>query len=354
MEFFIYDTNLVLVGVIDDAESAIWTTRYYKPGDFELYLRASSQASALLKKNYYVGKSDSSSLCMVERIGIQEDEEEGDHYVVSGRDLKSLLERRIIWEQTMLNGKVEQCLRRLILENAIETTPERVIPGLILGAESLLPASIKKQITGTNLMESIQDICITYQYGWDVLFLDGNFPVMFYKGTDRSYNQTNTDNPYVVFSAEFDNLISSVYAQDASQYRNVALVAGEGEGKARKKTVVGEASGLDRYELYVDARDVSSNEGEISDAEYLAQLYGRGMEKLEAASRDETFEAVVDNTNLYIMGKDYFMGDIVTVQNKYGVRANARVVEMIENWSDGGYTAVPTLETWIEEGKSWR
>ncbi len=108
------------------------------------------------------------------------------------------------------------------------------------------------------------------------------------------------------------------------------------------------------YELYVDARDVSSNEGEISDAEYLAQLYGRGTEKLEAASRDETFEAVVDNTNLYIMGKDYFMGDIVTVQNKYGVTANARVVEMIENWSDGGYTAVPTLETWVEEGKSWR
>lgn len=354
MDFLIYDTDLTLLGVIDDAESAIWTPRYYKPGDFELYLRASSQAAALLKKDYYVRKADSDSLCIVEHIEIQEDEEEGDHYIISGRDLKSLLGRRIIWAQTTLNGKVEQCLRRLILENAIETTPERVIPGLTLGPESQLPDSMKKQMTGTNLLEAIQDICITYQYGWDVLFLDGAFSVVFYKGENRSYSQTDTDNPYVVFSSEFDNLISSVYTQDTSQYKNVALVAGEGEGKARKKTIVGEASGLDRYELYVDARDVSSNEGEISDADYLAQLSGRGMEKLEAASREESFEAVVDNTNLYIMGKDYFMGDIVTVRNKYGVSANARVVEMIENWSDSGYTAVPTLETWIEEGKTWQ
>lgn len=47
----------------------------------------------------------------------------------------------------------------------------------------------------------------------------------------------------------------------SQNYRNVALVAGEGEGLDRKTIPVGAAEGMERYELYVDARDVSSNEG---------------------------------------------------------------------------------------------
>lgn len=355
MNFYIYDEAMEMVGVIDDAESAIWAGRYYKAGDFELYLRASGQAAALLKKRCYVKREDKDSLCIIEHIEVQEDAETGDHLIVSGRDLKKLMEQRIVWEQTSLSGDVEDCLRELILENAIDAVPERIIPGLILGPKKIPPGTVmKKQITGTNLMEAIEDICATYQCGWDVLFQEKKFVVVFYKGTDRSYGQTDTDNPYVVFSAEFDNLTSSAYMQDISQYRNVALVAGEGEGKARRRTTVGQAAGLDRYELYVDARDVSSNEGDIAEADYLEQLHGRGVEKLEACQVSETFEGEVDNTDMYVCGRDYFLGDIVTVKNKYGITGSARVTEIIESWSENGYTAVPTFEIWMEGGTSWR
>lgn len=309
MEFYLYDENLVMTGMIDDAVSAIWTPRYYNPGDFELYLRASSHAVKLLGMQRYVKRADMDSLCVIEHIEIQEDEESGDHYI---------------------------------------------IPGLALGPDSGFAETMAKQITGANLMEAVSDICRTYQWGWDIIFSNGTLQLIFYKGADRSYGQTDTDNPYVVFSAEFDNLISSIYTQDISQFKNVALVAGEGEGKARKKTIVGEASGMDRYELYVDARDVSSNEGEISETDYMAQLYGRGLEKLEAASLGETFEGEVDNTNMYIYGEDYFLGDIVAVKNKYGITGNARVVEMIECWDENGYTAVPTFETFVERGTQWQ
>lgn len=355
MEFYIYDTDMTMTGVIDDPVSALWTERYHKAGDMELYLRASSQAAGLLKKGCYVKRADRDKLCIIEHIEIREDGEEGDHLLVSGRDLKSLLDRRIIWEQTTLSGDVEDALRKIISENAIDTIPERIIPGLVLGPKNIPPGdTIKKQITGTNLMEAVEDICMTYQYGWDVLFQDGRSVVIFYKGTDRSYGQIGTDNPYVVFSTEFDNLLSSTYIQDMDQYRNVALVAGEGEGKARRRTVVGQAAGLDRYEMYVDARDVSSNEGDITEADYMAQLYGRGVERLEACQIDETFEGEVDNTDMYICGRDYFLGDIVTVENKYGITASARVTEMIESWDENGYTAVPTFETWMGGGTAWR
>lgn len=355
MDFYIYDTDMTMIGVIDDAVSAIWAQRYYKIGDCELYMRASSQAAGLLREKYYIKREDRDSLCIIEHIEIQEDDEEGDHLVVSGRDLKSLLTRRIIWAQTTLDGNVETAMRKLISENAIDTIPERVIPGLTLGPMQI-PAgdTIKKQITGANLEEAIEDICMTYQYGWDVILQDGYFTVIFYKGTDRSYSQTGTDDPYVVFSHEFDNLLSSAYVKDISQYKNVALVAGEGEGKERRRTTVGHAAGMDRYEMYVDARDVSSNEGEIDEGDYLAQLYGRGVAKLEACQVSETFEGEVDNTDMYTCGKDYFLGDVVTIKNKYGITGSARVTEMIENWDENGYTAVPTFETLVEGVTAWR
>lgn len=354
MEFYVYNESLVMEGVIDDAVSAIWAARYYRPGDFELYLRASSQAAGLMKMHYYIKRADMDSLCIIEHIEIKEDDEAGDHYIVSGRDLKSLLGRRVVWSQTSLKGTVEGCMRRLVMENAIDTAPERVIPGLSLGPENGLAGAMAKQITGTNLLDAVSDTCMAYQYGWDILFQGGLFHVIFYKGENRSYSQEGTDNPYVVFSAEFDNLISSLYTRDISQYKNVALVAGEGEGKARRRAVVGGASGMGRYEMYVDARDVSSNEGAINEADYMAQLYGRGLEKLEAAAAVETFEGEADNTNMYIYGEDYSLGDVVAVKNKYGITGNARVVEMVECWDDSGYTAVPTFETCVEGGAPWQ
>nr|WP_027293005.1 hypothetical protein [Robinsoniella sp. KNHs210] len=39
--------------------------------------------------------------------------------------------------------------------------------------------------------------------------------------------------------------------------------------------MVGTAAGLDRYEKFVDARDVSSNNGEYTEEEYLKMLEDR-------------------------------------------------------------------------------
>ena len=43
-------------------------------------------------------------------------------------------------------------------------------------------------------------------------------------------------------------------------YANVAVVAGQGEGADRAITIVGDAEGLDSFELFVDARDIENEE----------------------------------------------------------------------------------------------
>ena len=45
-----------------------------------------------------------------------------------------------------------------------------------------------------------------------------------------------------------------------------------------------------------------------------------------------------------MLDEDYTLGDIVTVENEYGIRKNARVAAIMETWDDEGYTAVPTFE----------
>jgi hypothetical protein len=126
----------------------------------------------------------------------------------------------------------------------------------------------------------------------------------------------------------------------------VALVAGEGEGTARRCLVVGDSdenAGLHRRETFVDARDVSSNDGEIAETEYNAQLQARGDTSLAEACVIESMEGTVEHTTQYVFGMDYFLGDHVTVINKYGIQMDVQVLEVVEVWDENGYTCTPTF-----------
>ncbi len=48
-----------------------------------------------------------------------------------------------------------------------------------------------------------------------------------YAGFDRSYDQT--ENPYVIFSPKFENIINSNYIESKASLKTVTLVGGEGE-----------------------------------------------------------------------------------------------------------------------------
>ncbi len=204
---------------------------------------------------------------------------------------------------------------------------------------------ISAQYTGTGLLETIQEIAKAYGLGFQVVTEDYNIisPIFeIINGTNRSENQTENDP--VIFAPEFENLLSSNYVLDTTKYKNVAIVAGEGEGKNRKTATLGNASGLARREMFVDARDLSSNEGEISEADYTAQLVGRAAEKIAEHQLTESFDGEMDTGNTYILDADYTLGDIVTIENEYGIRKNVRISAIMETWDASGYTAIPTFE----------
>lgn len=337
MELYILDKSLKTIDVIDTYSSIIWTKRYFACGDFELYLPV-SYIDVLVVGNY-VYRLDDDKIMLIENIQISTDSENGNFLTVSGRSVECLLSRRIVWNQTTFSGTVENLIYKLIRENAIEPTDSnRKIPLLTIGTSQGFTEKIDKQITGTNLLDAIVDLCTTYQYGFKITLENGKFVFSLYKGNENSG---------VVFSPEFDNLINTTYKRDVSNFANVALVAGEGEGAARKTCSVGNASGLDRSEIYVDSRDLSTNTEEpITTEEYNAILATRGEEKLAEHTVTEGFEGNVEPSRTYTYKTDWDIGDVVTVVNEYGMTANPRIIEIIESEDENGTTIVPTFTTW--------
>lgn len=206
-----------------------------------------------------------------------------------------------------------------------------------------LEKSIDKQVTGDHLDTVISEICNTYNYGWDIFITNNTMAFIIYAGSDRSYGQT--ERPYVVFSDEFENLYNTDYQLITEEYANTTLIGGEGEGVERIYTTVNNSnSGLERYETFTDARDVSQNkdsEDEIDLTTYLALLQARGRENLASLTYTEGFSGEVLSDVAFKYGKDFYLGDLVTVINKYGIQKNVRVLSAIESEDESGTKLLP-------------
>lgn len=349
MLIYVLNNQLERIGAIDTMTSIIWTNRYYTYGDFELYLPATEGHLGLLRESCYLVRDGFESNAMIiSKIRISTDVEQGNYLTVTGKCLKSILYRRIVWDMTSVTGLVETCIARLLSDNAINPDIDaRKISRLADNNSLSTGITMTAQYTGDNLGEVIAGICQNYGIGWDIQ-LDierKRFLFGLYKGTDRSYGQT--DVPYVIFSNEYENLLRTTYLYDATNYRNVAKVAGEGEGVNRRTIVVGAASGMDRYEEYIDARDIQSNDGQISNTEYYNLLTEHGKEKLAELDYIENFEGEVEANYTYKLGEDYFIGDVVEVVNEYGIAASTRILEVIQCEDDTGIYTIPTFSNYI-------
>lgn len=349
MDLYILDKTFKPIALIDNAASVIWADRYYDTGDFEIYIPASIKNLSILQEEYYVKRMDSDMVGIIEKINLKTDVENGDYLIASGRDLKSILERRIIWNQSNLSGKVEMILRQLINENVINPTiAARKIPNVKLGSIKGFTETADFQVTGDNLLDKVIELCKAAEIGWKVtLDEEVQLVIEFYQGTNRSYSQSA--NPYVVFSPTFDNLLTTETQQDITTYKNAALVAGEGEGSARRTVALGTASGMSRRELYVDAREISSNDGEITSSQYTELLKQRGSEKLAAAVKTLGVSGTAETALTYKLNEDYFLGDTVAVENEYGIKANSKILEVIECEDQNGLSIIPTFEEWRTE-----
>lgn len=339
----ILDDNFNRIAMIDDFISLIWTSRYYKAGDFELC--ADISRADVMKTGYYVTRAgDDSHIGIIESVDFQHKENLQETIIAKGRLLPAILARRVIASQTQVSGTIDNTIQALIDDNAINpSVAARKINGLTFNSSVTSPPTMDAQYTGENLLNTIESLCETYSIGFDCTLTENNgFSFRLYEGVDRSYNQSA--NPYVVFSDKYDNLLTSEYMEDYNGYATDILVGGEGEGTAR--TMVWSAkqsqSGLNRYEKFLNAQNAVTNDNIITQATYEKQLEGLGLEQV--TSYTTAFSGEVNFSGVKL-GIDLNVGDIVTIENtNWGMYINSRLIEVIESvGEDGVYKAVPTF-----------
>jgi len=352
MNILVLETDLkTILGVVDAFESFIWTDRYSECGDFQIDLPASTEFVNLFQLDRFILFSESEHVMVIEKVVIKTDAADGDHMTVYGRSFESVLDRRIVWVQTILSGNLQRGVKKLLNENVIApSSADRAIPNLLFADSSdtsITSLTLSAQFTGDSIYDAVSSICVAAGIGFKITFNQDTqqFTFALYNGVNRTVDQGLVSS--VIFSPYFDNLIDSNYAASSEKYKNTALVLGEGEGVERSRVELTYGlTGLARRELYVDARDLSTRtqDGELTQEQYIQQLSQRGHEKLADCTVEFAFDGSVDNNSTFRPGADFDLGDIVTVQNEYGLYKNCRIVEMIHSINDHENLIYPSFE----------
>ena len=237
----VYDAALTLLGILETYDAVIIDDRAFQPGSFSLESIADSITVPLLRPGHIIwleGETAGVIECVqAARSGA------GQTLSVRGCLLAGLLGRRILWGMYNLSGSPPQLMYDMVQDCAITPTrgdaAQRVIPNLMLdGTPPADARTVRKQSTGASLTSFLTELAQANQVAYGVRF-DPAVPQMAFwarVGVDRTVEQFAVDP--VLLSTELDDVLSAEYAYDESTFRNVALVAGEGEGADRKTEIV--------------------------------------------------------------------------------------------------------------------
>lgn len=339
----ILDENRERLDIIDVAESVLWTKKYQDVGGCVIKLPPTLYwVNLFISEAKYLSRDDDDMVCEIKKLHIATDNTTNKTTLtVTALSCETLLNQRIVWNMLSYNTQAEIYIRRLVLDNFISSdNKDRNVDFIKLGTLKQYPEMINKQVTYDEVLPTIIDICKTYGFGFRFLLGDdNNFYFDVYRGKDVSTSQE--ENSYVVFSKEFNNLQSFEWEIDLSGFKNVCLVGGEGEGTLRKTKAVGTASGIKRYEMFADAKSLSSEDGAIVD--YDEVLNESGVEALSTRPIVTKFACKID-VEQYEYKVDFDLGYIVTVEADYGLTVDARIIEIVEAEDVNGYRVTANLE----------
>lgn len=342
MDFYVFDSNYTPLGILSSPTSVDYIEKYNDLGTFEVHVPIDENNVALMQTDNIILFDKTKGIAGVVAYISSEQSENSPTITMKGKLNEEYLYRRICWGLFEKTGTPKEIIQAMLDTQIINPSDEaRKIDGIVLSFSTLLnEETISYQNTGGVVGENIASICTSNDLGFKLKYnpTQKTSEFQLYQGTDRTINQRQV--PPVIFSVEYENILSSEYTLDSQDMKNVALVAGEGEGIERKTVSIGSTSGKNRREYFVDARDVQSidDEGmEIPEDEYLSMLTQRGNEKLADLKTSQSFECSINTQGNVEYDKDYFLGDLVTIRDELlNIQLDARITEVEHAFSSTG------------------
>lgn len=351
MEVIVLNTDFESVILLDTFKSLVWADRYDAYGDFEMTFAMDTALLEFLKENYYLWIKESEHCMIIEKIAIDCDVESGNTLTISGRSLESILDRRIVWDSTTLSGNLQNGIKMLVNNNIISASDTRKIENFSFVEStdtSVTELTIDTEyadddMRGEELYFIISKLCKENNIGFRVVLNESNkFVFSLYAGVDRSFRQS--ENPYVIFSSSFDNVLNCNYYRSVEKLKNAALVVGEkysssGSSTSLTSTITdGSPTGLDRREIYINATNVSNT----------TDLQSEGKKTLAENKMITAFEGEINIEQPFKYGQDFFIGDIVQITDDYGNESSVRITEIVMSEENGFVSVTPTFEQVVD------
>ena len=357
--------------------SLIWTVRIVEEGEFEFYTLVSEKLIDTFKigwflfcDKFYDEATDTAALMIIKSLEISSDADEGKKLTVRGKDLKDILNRRIVWGRVAfpINSNCKTIITTLLNDNLINPqdwtrtyqdsdtgsitqtvlgADRRIDDFIIIQNEDTFPETTGEvQYENETLYDVIVGLCNEYKFGFSILynFNTGKFEFRFLNYNYKTYDQNV--NPPVIFSPQYQNLRDSKYIESAEKEKTVGLVTGEGDEYNAMYAVVGSGTGLNRKEVGISGSDVSRTKEdgtEYGNRSYINMLIEKGNQELDKQKYVETFEGTAEVTRNFDYHKDYDIGDVVEIVNEWGISAGVLISEVVMSSDTSGTSIIPTF-----------
>lgn len=311
-----YDADLNLIGLIEEFTSSSFTRSFAGIGEFELIVDAANTLEIeTLKQASFLKYED--DVCGLIR-SIQDSLNESSHeFTIRGVELKGLAEKRIVLPKHDEESVIySQRSPEFIMADLIKTqltnpeTPARQIPGIIRYEDS--SDLIDYEDKFEKLSDSLESIAETNAIGWTAnIEVDSankaHIVWKIFRGKNRTMKQH--DNEPLIFDTGYDTIRSEKFEQNLHTI-NTAIVAGPGEGISRANYTVNAANaGLERSEIYVDARNIEAED-------LNAALKEQGEAALAKYGTDQTVELKPSVYEIQRYRKEFDLGDIGTLPHR--------------------------------------
>ena len=289
----INDKQFDCIGEIDDAQSIIAVNELQKCGSIEVTVPITKKNVELLVKDNVISVNDKQAY-FIEYLSYDTTESDGQKKMIlkiKGRDLKKILTQRIVWNTFFISASqskaphVAGIMYDLVNENFINCTDEnrkypylRLFEGDMGEKREFGKVITNYQKTGGEVFEALQTLAQNNELGFDIEFdrKEKEFKFLVTQGEDRTQG-----NEIICLSTDLSSILGSIYTYDNSSEKGIVLIAGAGEGVDRIKQTIGLDDvninhGMNRKELYVDARDEQKTvfedgvSKELTDDEYNA------------------------------------------------------------------------------------
>lgn len=322
----------VRTGIIKVYDFIQYTDVFNGIGNFTMTIPYTEENLLLLIPDNYILFDDKVMGIITKR---KKTTEEYTTMTITGKIINRLFEYRSFLLTTRYNGVITDTVRKMVNDLIINNVDKRRNINYIKLSEDkkYIPDSESTivQKTGKTLNEGIEETLALIEYGYELVPIItkyvneskeptniASFEFRVLKPVDRSIGNKEGNNP-VVFGMPLNNLSTLIYEEDKTEYCSTAIIAGEGEGQDRITAETGNlvASGIDRIELYVDARDLQREYEDgtvLKDEDYLKILKNRGNEYLEDRKLFVMFDGTIVSGGIsYKYEEDFYKGDYVSL-----------------------------------------